>query len=176
MKTGQKLGADGITVSRNEAFTDGPFGESMERIGGYWFILAPGLKEAAQIAAKSEDCRALGGVSGSAILDGIAYSGLLGPNPEAGLNTPRRRSALRLHWCTGKAARGTRGPRNWRSRYSAAAASDSSREATPYSLSLFLNVRMLMSRSLAAWVRLPLVCSKAWKMACFSSSARGRTG
>ena len=99
MKPGQQLGTDGITVPRNEAFTDGPFGESKERIEGYWFILAPGLKEAAQIAAKSEDCRALWGVSGSAILDGIAYSGLLGPNPEAGLNTPRRRSALRLHWC-----------------------------------------------------------------------------
>lgn len=51
MKTGQRLGTEGITVSRNKTFTDGPFGETKEVIGGYWFILARSLKEAAEIAA-----------------------------------------------------------------------------------------------------------------------------
>jgi hypothetical protein len=35
--------------------TDGPFGESKEVIGGYWFILANSLDEAAQIA-KGNPC------------------------------------------------------------------------------------------------------------------------
>ncbi|HVE17016.1 MAG TPA: YciI family protein, partial [Chthoniobacterales bacterium] len=30
--------------------TDGPFGESKEVVGGYWFILASSLQEAAEIA------------------------------------------------------------------------------------------------------------------------------
>lgn len=50
MKSGQRLGLGGVTVSRN-AMTDGPFGEAKEVIGGYWFILAGSLEEAAQIAA-----------------------------------------------------------------------------------------------------------------------------
>jgi len=50
MKTGQRLASVGKTVSRN-ATTDGPFGEAKEVIGGYWFILAGSLEEAAQIAA-----------------------------------------------------------------------------------------------------------------------------
>lgn len=51
MKTGQRLDTGGITVSRNKTFTDGPFGESKEVIGGYWFILARSLAEAAEIAS-----------------------------------------------------------------------------------------------------------------------------
>ena len=35
---------------RQNVITDGPFGESKEVIGGYWFILANNLDEAAQIA------------------------------------------------------------------------------------------------------------------------------
>ena len=50
MKTGQRLGSTGKTVSR-KSVTDGPFGETMEVIGGYWFIVASSLEEAAQIAA-----------------------------------------------------------------------------------------------------------------------------
>ena len=50
MKTGQRLATEGKTVARN-AMTDGPFGESKEVIGGYWFILADSLAEAAEIAA-----------------------------------------------------------------------------------------------------------------------------
>jgi hypothetical protein len=50
MKTGQRLGSTGKTVSR-KSVTDGPFGETKEVIGGYWFIVASSLEEAAQIAA-----------------------------------------------------------------------------------------------------------------------------
>lgn len=50
MKPGQRLASVGKTVSRS-AVTDGPFGEAKEVIGGYWFILAGSLTEAAQIAS-----------------------------------------------------------------------------------------------------------------------------
>ena len=50
MKTGQRLTHEGKTVSRKNVITDGPFGESKEVIGGYWFIIADNLEEAAQIA------------------------------------------------------------------------------------------------------------------------------
>jgi len=39
--------------------TDGPFGETKEVIGGYWFILAGSLEEAAKIAA-GNPCLAAG--------------------------------------------------------------------------------------------------------------------
>jgi hypothetical protein len=51
MKTGQRLGSEGKTVSRKNVVTDGPFGEAKEVIGGYWFIIAGSLDEAARIAA-----------------------------------------------------------------------------------------------------------------------------
>jgi hypothetical protein len=50
MKTGQRLASMGKTVSKKNV-TDGPFGETKEVIGGYWFIVAGSLEEAAQIAA-----------------------------------------------------------------------------------------------------------------------------
>ena len=50
MKTGQRLASTGKTVSR-KVVTDGPFGEAKEVIGGYWFIVAGSLEEAAKIAA-----------------------------------------------------------------------------------------------------------------------------
>jgi len=50
MKTGQRLANTGKTVSRT-AVTDGPFGETKEVVGGYWFIVAGSLEEAAEIAA-----------------------------------------------------------------------------------------------------------------------------
>jgi hypothetical protein len=50
MKTGQRLASEGKTVSKN-VVTDGPFGETKEVIGGYWFIVAGSLEEAAEIAA-----------------------------------------------------------------------------------------------------------------------------
>lgn len=49
MRTGQRLGHEGKTVFRS-GVTDGPFGESKEVIGGYWYILAESLDAAAQIA------------------------------------------------------------------------------------------------------------------------------
>jgi hypothetical protein len=55
MKRGQRLMYEGKTVGRQNVITDGPFGESKEVIGGYWFILAQNLDEAAQIA-KSNPC------------------------------------------------------------------------------------------------------------------------
>ncbi|MEO5715379.1 MAG: YciI family protein [Luteolibacter sp.] len=59
MKTGQRLGTGGATVSRKGVMTDGPFGETKEVIGGYWFILAGSLEEAAEIAA-GNPCLACG--------------------------------------------------------------------------------------------------------------------
>ncbi|HEV8577487.1 MAG TPA: YciI family protein [Thermoanaerobaculia bacterium] len=50
MKAGQRLAGTGKTVARKNV-TDGPFGEAKEVIGGYWFILAGSLEEAAEIAA-----------------------------------------------------------------------------------------------------------------------------
>lgn len=48
MKTGQRLACEGKTVSR-KGVTDGPYGETKEVIGGYWFILAGSLEEAAEL-------------------------------------------------------------------------------------------------------------------------------
>jgi hypothetical protein len=50
MKRGQRLTYEGKTIGRKSMTTDGPFGESKEVIGGYWFILASNLDEAVQIA------------------------------------------------------------------------------------------------------------------------------
>ena len=51
MRRGQRLTYEGKTVTQKNVITDGPFGESKEVIGGYWFILASSLEEAAQIAS-----------------------------------------------------------------------------------------------------------------------------
>jgi hypothetical protein len=51
MKTGQRLGIGGKTVAKNNVITDGPYGEAKEVVGGYWFIVAGSLEEAANIAA-----------------------------------------------------------------------------------------------------------------------------
>jgi hypothetical protein len=50
MRPGQRLADRGKIVARNNVITDGPFGETKEVIGGYWFILASSLEEAAEIA------------------------------------------------------------------------------------------------------------------------------
>ena len=50
MKPGQRLAPEGRMVSR-QAVTDGPFAEAKEVVGGYWFISAGSLDEAAAIAA-----------------------------------------------------------------------------------------------------------------------------
>ncbi len=59
MQRGRRLAAVGKTVAKNRVVTDGPFGEAKELIGGYWFILADSLEEAAEIAAGSP-CLACG--------------------------------------------------------------------------------------------------------------------
>ena len=41
----------GKTVARQNVITDGPFGETKEVVGGYWFILASSLDEAARSAS-----------------------------------------------------------------------------------------------------------------------------
>jgi hypothetical protein len=55
---GQRLAREGRLVSR-ERVIDGPFAEAKEVIGGYWFIRARSLDEAAAIAAQNP-CMACG--------------------------------------------------------------------------------------------------------------------
>jgi len=58
MKSGQRLAIEGKLVSRS-GITDGPFVESKEVIGGYWFFVADSLEEAAELAAQNP-CLACG--------------------------------------------------------------------------------------------------------------------
>jgi hypothetical protein len=58
MLPGQRLSTARRLVAR-EGTTDGPFAEAKEVIGGYWFILAKTLDEAAALAAKNP-CLAFG--------------------------------------------------------------------------------------------------------------------
>ena len=58
MKPGQRLAREGKLVSRQRVI-DGPFSEAKEVIGGYWFILAGSLEEAAALAAENP-CLACG--------------------------------------------------------------------------------------------------------------------
>lgn len=58
MKGGHRLAREGKTV-RQHAVMDGPFTESKELIGGYWFIVADSLDEAAVIAS-GNPCLAFG--------------------------------------------------------------------------------------------------------------------
>lgn len=53
MKPGSRLGRERAIVSKAGIITDGPFGEAKEVIGGYWFIVAPSLREAAELAAQN---------------------------------------------------------------------------------------------------------------------------
>jgi hypothetical protein len=58
MKTGSRLRTDGRLVSR-AGITDGPFAETKELVGGYWFVYAGSLDEAAALAADNP-CKAFG--------------------------------------------------------------------------------------------------------------------
>lgn len=58
LKPGRRLAVEGKRVSR-AGITDGPFAETKEVIGGYWFIVAGSLEEAAAIVAESP-CLACG--------------------------------------------------------------------------------------------------------------------
>ncbi len=53
MKRGQRLSSRGRTVGRKNLLLDGPYGESKEVVGGYWFAIAHSLEEAAAVAATS---------------------------------------------------------------------------------------------------------------------------
>ena len=53
MKTGERLARDGATVSRKAVVMDGPYGETKELVGGYWFVVAHSLEEAAALLADS---------------------------------------------------------------------------------------------------------------------------
>jgi hypothetical protein len=57
-KGGHRLAREAKLVTRTGVF-DGPFAESKEIIGGYWFIVAGSLEEAASIAAQNP-CLACG--------------------------------------------------------------------------------------------------------------------
>jgi hypothetical protein len=57
-KPGHRLSTEGKLVSLTGVL-DGPFTETKEVIGGYWFIVADSLEDAADIAARNP-CLALG--------------------------------------------------------------------------------------------------------------------
>lgn len=59
MRGGSRLKREGATVSRKTVVMDGPYGETKELIGGYWFILADSLEEATRLAA-GNPCMRLG--------------------------------------------------------------------------------------------------------------------
>ena len=59
MRMGSRLGTGGATVTKTGIVMDGPYGEAKEVIGGYWFIVAGSLDEAAAIAANNP-CRKYG--------------------------------------------------------------------------------------------------------------------
>ena len=52
MRSGQRLAPASMFVSRH-GVTDGPFTETKEVIGGYWFFIANSLEEAAALAAQN---------------------------------------------------------------------------------------------------------------------------
>ncbi len=58
MKAGYRLMKESKLVSRR-AVTDGPYSETKEVIGGYWFVLAHSLEEATTLLAQSP-CLAYG--------------------------------------------------------------------------------------------------------------------
>lgn len=53
MRTGSRLRTDRATVSKAGVITDGPFGEAKEVVGGYWFVTAGSLREAADLLSHS---------------------------------------------------------------------------------------------------------------------------
>jgi hypothetical protein len=58
MKRGSRLQPEGRLVSR-AGITDGPFAETKEVVGGFWFIFAGSLEEAAALAAQNP-CKEFG--------------------------------------------------------------------------------------------------------------------
>ena len=58
MKSGSRLEMRGKRATR-DGITDGPFAEAKELVGGYWFIVADSLEDAARIASQNP-CLAFG--------------------------------------------------------------------------------------------------------------------
>lgn len=59
MTPGNRLATAGKNLSRDQGITDGPFGEAKEVVGGYWFIHASDLNQAAEYLS-GNPCLALG--------------------------------------------------------------------------------------------------------------------
>ena len=59
MKSGSRLSTDRAVASKEGVIIDAPFCEGKEVIGGYWFIIATSLQEAAAYAAQNP-CAAYG--------------------------------------------------------------------------------------------------------------------
>ena len=59
MKTGSRLSTDRAVASSEGVVIDAPFCEGKEIIGGYWFIVASSLRQAADYAAQNP-CAAYG--------------------------------------------------------------------------------------------------------------------
>ena len=53
MRAGSRLGTERANVSKAGITTDGPFGEAKEVVGGYWFVSAGSLREAADLLSHS---------------------------------------------------------------------------------------------------------------------------
>src|SRR5512139_990254 len=87
-KRGQRLAKGGKVVSR-AGVTDGPFAEAKEVVGGYWFIIAASLEEAASIAAQnpclacglSYEVRPIESLRASAFREGNETPSNVTPNP-----------------------------------------------------------------------------------------------
>ncbi|WP_454260797.1 YciI family protein [Pseudoxanthomonas mexicana] len=58
LKPGSRLEMRGKRATR-DGITDGPFAEAKELVGGYWFIVADSLEDAARIASQNP-CLAFG--------------------------------------------------------------------------------------------------------------------
>lgn len=58
MKPGSRLTREGKLVTHGQV-TDGPYAETKELLGGYWFIVASSLDEAAELALQNP-CLAFG--------------------------------------------------------------------------------------------------------------------
>ena len=53
MVTGHRLAREGATISARGIALDGPFGETKELVGGYWFVRAASLDAAAALLSGS---------------------------------------------------------------------------------------------------------------------------
>lgn len=53
MRRGSRLKHEGALVTRQRTVTDGPFAETKEMIGGFWFVIAPSLEAAVQLLSDS---------------------------------------------------------------------------------------------------------------------------